>query len=71
LLGLARGLRARACDDGDVLVTMGIKGISRQTDCAFAFIVRKVLRLSVRSLNDDPSNGSLYSIAAIRATSGI
>ena len=50
---------------------MGIKDISHQTNCAFTFIMRKVLHLFVRSLNDDPGNGSLYSIGAIREPSEV
>jgi hypothetical protein len=60
LLCLARRLRAGPRDDEDVLVSMGIEGISRQTYCTFTLIMRKVLSLSVRSLNEDPVDGSLY-----------
>jgi hypothetical protein len=65
LLGLAGGLRASPGDDEDVLETICIKKRGpRQMDDAFMLITRKVLRLSVRSLDGDPGNRSLEETAA-------
>ena len=70
LLGLAGGLGASPGNDQDVLESVGIEGSPRQTDDAFPLIARKVLRFSVRSLDEDPVDGSLQMRAfgaAVRA----
>jgi hypothetical protein len=59
LFGLAGVLRASPDNDDDVLETVRIKRRPRQMDDAFALIARKVLRLSVRSQDEDPGNRSL------------
>jgi len=56
LLGLAGGLRTSPGDDEDVLETVRIKRGPRQIYDAFTLLVREVLRLSVRSLDEDPGN---------------
>lgn len=61
LLGLTCRLCASPGDDGDVLKAMDIEGVPRQTDGTFTLFVRKVLRFSVRSLDNNPGDGSLHS----------
>jgi hypothetical protein len=59
LLGLAGGLGAGPGDDEDVLESVGVESIPRQTDDALPLLARKVLRFAIRSLDEDPVDGSL------------